>query len=106
MNLPDFLTQNEFGGIRVTGTRIGLETLLDFYTYGYSAEMIWAEYPTLTLATIHKVIAFYLENKEDVDAYIARVDAKAEELRAKSPKGPSLTELRRRLETMHRLATK
>jgi hypothetical protein len=54
-------------------------------------------FPTLTLALIHKVIAFYLDHQADVDAYTANCDAEMERQRATAPRGPDSTELRRRL---------
>jgi uncharacterized protein (DUF433 family) len=100
MNLPDFLRQDDDGWIHVTGHRIGLEHLVYHYDEGYSAEMLACEYPTLRLAEIHKVIAFYLENRAEVDAYVSNCREELEKLKAVSQKGPSLAELRRRLEAM------
>ena len=39
MNLPDFLTPEPTGEIRVTGHRIGLFHIVQYYNDGYSAEM-------------------------------------------------------------------
>ena len=101
MTLPDFLTADEHGDIRLTGHRIGLAHVVRVYNEGYSAEMIGIEYPTLPLALIHKVIAFYLENQSDVDAHVAEID---EELRRQADatprRGPDLAELRRRIAQM------
>ena len=33
--------------------------------------MLLCQFPTLQLVVIHKVIVFYLENQEAVDAYVA-----------------------------------
>jgi len=96
MNLPEFLSRHEKGEIRLTGHRIDLYLIVLFYNEGHSAEMLHHEYPTLTLALIHKVLAFYLENKVEVDAYVAEVEAKIEQLRAAAPPAPTLEELRAR----------
>lgn len=101
MNLPDFLTQVEYGAIRLTGHRIGLEHVVQSYNEGYSAEMILCEFPTLPLALIHKVIAFYLENQAEVDAYVAKCEAEIERQRASAP-GIDWEELRRKFEAMNR----
>jgi uncharacterized protein (DUF433 family) len=71
MQLPDFLSQAPDGEIRLTGHRIGLSHLVDHYNEGESAEMLACRYPTIPLALVHKVLAFYLENQADVDAYVA-----------------------------------
>ena len=98
MNLPDFLIDHPDGEIRLTGHRIGLYHFVFYYNEGYSAEMIACQFPTLTLALIHKTIAFYLENRSDVDAYAAQYRADLERLRANGQHAPSLAELRRRIE--------
>ena len=57
MNLPEFLTPHSHGEIRLAGHRIGLEHVVALYREGYSPEMLHEQYPTLSLALIHKVIA-------------------------------------------------
>src|SRR5438105_11047748 len=100
MNLPDFLTRDEFGSIRLTGHRVDLAHLLHPYNDGYSPEMLWSEYPDLPLALIHKILGYYLENQADVDSYLARFREETEGRRAQVAPGPALVELRRRLESM------
>jgi uncharacterized protein (DUF433 family) len=75
VQLPDFLIQARDGEIRLTGHRIGLYHLVQHYNEGESAEMLACRYPTLPLALVHKVLAFYLENHSDVDAYVAACSA-------------------------------
>jgi uncharacterized protein (DUF433 family) len=99
MNLPDFLTRDEKGGIRITGHRIDLCHIVELYHEGYSAEMMHREFPTLPPAVIYKVMAFYLENRADVDAYVAEVDARVQEHMAAAAPTPTLEELRARRRT-------
>ena len=101
MTLPDFLTDTD-GYIRLTGHRIGLVDIVYYFNEGYSPEMLMGQYPTLPLALIYKVIAFYLENQDQVDAYVATDQAEVERHAAAAKKGPSLAELRRRMENMRR----
>ena len=100
MTLPDFLTADEYGGINLAGHRISLAYFVRLYNQGYSAEMIALEFDVLPLALVHKTIAFYLENRADVDAYAARVEQEAQRLAAASNPNPNLAELRRRFEQM------
>jgi uncharacterized protein (DUF433 family) len=72
MTLPDFLHQAPHGEILLTGSRIGLYHVVHYYNEGYSPEMLVGQFPTLSLALVHKVIAFYLEHRDEVDAYVAR----------------------------------
>ena len=86
------------GEIRLTGHRIDLYHFVYYYNEGYSAEMLLCQFPTLRLALIHKVIAFYLDNRTEVDAYVAEVQAQIQEQRATGLHVPGLVELRKRLE--------
>lgn len=105
LDLPDFLTRNQYGEIRLTGHRIGLVHIVDRYNDGFAAEGILCEYPTLSLSLIHKTIAFYLDHQSEVDAYVAAnratIDRQANELAT----GPTMVELRKRMEVMQRAAT-
>ena len=102
MQLPDFLTADDGGLIQVKGHRIGLNHLVRNYNEGYSAEMLQANYPTLKLSVIHKVIAFYLENEEEVNHYLAEHDREMERQMAAAKPHPTLADLRKRLEAQRR----
>jgi uncharacterized protein (DUF433 family) len=97
MQLPEFLTRDELGSIRLTGQRVGLAHLLYGYNDGFSPEMLWSEYPAIPLALIHKVIAFYLENQAEVDAYLAQCQDTIEHQRRQPSPGPTVAEMRQRL---------
>jgi uncharacterized protein (DUF433 family) len=98
MILPDFLAEDRYGYIHLAGHRIGLRHVVDLYNDSYSPEMLHEHFPTLPLALIDKLIAFYLENRAAVDAYVARSrEAVAKEM-AKTSAGPDAAELRRRMD--------
>src|SRR5256885_11638512 len=99
MNLPDFL-QDVNGEIRLAGHRIGLFHVVHFYNEGYSPEMLLGQYPSLPLALIHKVIAYYLENRAEVDAYVAASREELSRQRAANPRRIDAAALRQRLEAM------
>ena len=105
MRVPDFLVEQPTGSIRLTDHRIALEHVIYFYNQGYTPEMILGQFPSLPLALIHKVIAFYLENQADVDAYVARCEAEMARQRAEAPASPDLAELRRRAAQLSKPAT-
>ncbi|MGP0062402.1 MAG: DUF433 domain-containing protein [Isosphaeraceae bacterium] len=96
--LPACLHWHSDGEIRLVGHRIGLYHFIDYYNQGFTAEMILCQFPTLELAVIHKVIAFYLENREEVDRYVADYQSELDLLRGVGPHAPSVAELRKRLE--------
>jgi uncharacterized protein (DUF433 family) len=101
MHLPDFLSQDADGEIRLTGHRIGLYAVVRGYQEGRSAEQLADEYPSLPPKLIHAVIAYYLENKAEVDAYVEDYHAELEH-QAAAPPGPGLIRLRRQMELLER----
>jgi uncharacterized protein (DUF433 family) len=84
MQLPPFLTQDPDGEIHLTGRRIGLYTMVREYQERRRAEPIAEEYE-LPLALVYKVLAFYLENQAEVEAYAAGYQADLDRLEAKPP---------------------
>jgi uncharacterized protein (DUF433 family) len=84
------------GEIRLTGHRIDLSLIVSLYNDGHTAEMLHVEYPTLALALIYTVLAFYLDNRAAVDAYITDVERRIECQRASAPPAPTIEELRSR----------
>jgi uncharacterized protein (DUF433 family) len=74
---------DEKGTVRVGQTRVTLDTLIGAYHMGQTPDQIASSYDTLTLADIHHVIAYYLREKEAVDAYLAEREREAEGIRRK-----------------------
>ena len=74
-NYFDFLNADD---IRIKGTRVGIETVLDDYLSGASPEEIMARYRTLTLEQVYATVTYYLCNQEEVDEYLERWRAYAE----------------------------
>jgi uncharacterized protein (DUF433 family) len=58
------------GVIRISKTRITLDTLITAFLEGSTPEEIKEQYPSLKLADIYSVIGYYLENQAEVDAYL------------------------------------
>ena len=105
MNLPDFLTKTPDGELLLTGHRIGLFHVVHYYNEGFSPEMLVCQYPTLPLSLIHKVIAFYLENRSDVDAYVASCQTELNRQREASDRRLDLASLRERLGSRQKIET-
>jgi uncharacterized protein (DUF433 family) len=104
MNLPGYLQyESDTDFIRLTGHRIGLADVVRLYGRGSSAEMIAVHFPTLPLSLIYSVLAFYLDNKSEVDAYVAADDAelrRQEESAASQSPRFSMDELQKRFSTL------
>lgn len=81
MQLEEYLDTQGPDVIRLKGHRIGLEHIVERYHDGYSPEQIALDYPGVTLEQMYGVIAYYLHHQAEVDAYIVRIDALAEERR-------------------------
>jgi uncharacterized protein (DUF433 family) len=98
MNLPDFLAQDRYGYIHLAGHRIGLRHVVELYNDGYTPERLHDHFPTLPLALVHKVIAFYLENRAEADAYLRQSREALDRQAAALQPGPDAAELERRME--------
>ena len=103
--LPSFL-QEQDGEIRLVGHRISIVDILTFYRDGYTPEMLAARYESISLAQIHYVIAFYLENQPAVDAYLNQYLADCERLRQRATATPEHQRLRERLLSMRNVQRK
>jgi len=101
MQLPDFLAEDRYGYIHLAGHRIGLRHVVDLYNESFTPEMLHDHFPTLPLALIHKVLAFYLENQADVNAYIGQSRQTLDRQAAEPQPGPNAAELRQRMEVKH-----
>jgi uncharacterized protein (DUF433 family) len=77
------LTVTDEGAIRIADTRISLESVIHHFNLGATAEHIVHKFPALNLADAYAVIAYYLANRQIVDDYIKRQDAKAGVIRKK-----------------------
>ncbi|MFN6541259.1 MAG: DUF433 domain-containing protein [Nostoc sp. EkiNYC01] len=72
MQLEDYFTFLASDDIRLKGSRIGIETILNEYIYQrQSPEAIADIYTTLTLEQVYATILYYLHNQESVTQYMA-----------------------------------
>ena len=58
------------GVVRVGGTRVTLDTLVAAFDAGATAEEIVQQYPSVDLADVYSVIAYYLRHQSEIQAYI------------------------------------
>jgi uncharacterized protein (DUF433 family) len=66
-NYFEFLNSED---IRIKGTRIGIEIVIEDFLNGASPEEITVRYPNLSLEQVYATITYYLANREKIDAYI------------------------------------
>lgn len=68
------------GTIRVGKSRIVLERIVRAFQDGATPQSIADNYPTVTLADVYGVIAYYLRHRAEVDVYVAERERQANEL--------------------------
>jgi len=62
--------------------------------YGWSPEELQFQHPYLTMSQIHSALAYYWDNKEELDADIKRREEYAEKLRREAGESPFVARLR------------
>jgi uncharacterized protein (DUF433 family) len=67
---PPPIQFDENSTCRVVGTRVRLETVIEAFNNGYTAEEILFKYPSLNLIDVYALITYYLWHREEVDSYI------------------------------------
>lgn len=79
VSLP--LKVDDHGVIRVSGTRVTLDSVIARFLQGDTPETIHQAFDVLPLNDIYAVIAYYLAHQVDLDAYLQQSQADAEHLR-------------------------
>lgn len=69
------------GVVRVAHTRVSLDTLILAFVEGATAEEIAQQYPSLELADIYAVIAYYLRHRSDFELYLRKRQKEADVVR-------------------------
>jgi uncharacterized protein (DUF433 family) len=85
------------GVIRVTGTRVTLDTLVEKFHQGATAEELALKFPTVKLVHVYAVITYYLQHQPEVDAYLHQQDAEAEQIQQENEARYNLVGIRERL---------
>ncbi len=67
---PPPIQADDSGVLRVGGTRVRLETIINAFKSGSAAEEILLKYPSLDLTDIYAAITYYLWCREAVEAYL------------------------------------
>jgi uncharacterized protein (DUF433 family) len=75
----EFIEQRD-GGYYFIGSRVSLESVVYQFLQGESPEGIVQAYPSLSLLQVYGGITYYLAQREEIDEYLKRGDARFEEL--------------------------
>ena len=60
------------GAYWIAGTRVSLDSIVYAFVGGQTAESIAQSFPLLSLEQVYGAIAFYLANRDEVDARLAK----------------------------------
>lgn len=90
--------RHEDGNIRIGRSRVDLDLVVEEYRKGTSPEAMVEAYDTLELPDVYATIAFYLRNRENVDAYLHQREEERAALRREIEAGrPDWSEVKARL---------
>ena len=76
------LSADEAGVLRVAGTRVSLDSVIQAFVEGATPEEIAQDFPSLDLAAVYSIIGYYLQNRAEVEQYLEQRSVRREELRA------------------------
>ncbi|MBW4691567.1 MAG: DUF433 domain-containing protein [Lyngbya sp. HA4199-MV5] len=74
------------GVVRISKTRVTLDTVVTAFLEGATAEEISEQYPSLQLPDIYAVVAYYLRHQTEVDAYLLERQSFATKVRQEAEK--------------------
>lgn len=76
------LATDTHGVVRIGATRVTLDSVVGAFRAGATAEEIAQQFPTLALADVYQVIAYYLKHPAEVEAYLTPRQEEAASLRS------------------------
>lgn len=95
MLLEDYFDFQRPDDIRLKGTRIGIETILDDFLHrARTPDEIVQLYPSLTLEQVYATILYYLHNKDEVSGYLKEWFEAGERLRKARAQDSTIVRLR------------
>jgi uncharacterized protein (DUF433 family) len=84
--LPLRLTED--GTIRIADSRVSLDSVVQHYKLGASAEQIAQKFPALDLADVYAAITYYLNHEETIEEYLRQQEANGDEVQKKIESDP------------------
>ncbi len=92
------LREDSTGALRIGDSRVLLELVVRAFQDGATPEAIVQKYSTLLLADVYAVIAYYLQHRDEVEAYLVHREQQAGEVRQRlEVQQGDLSEIRARL---------
>ena len=72
------------GTVRISGTRVTLDTVIYAFLDGATAEEIAQQYPSLSLPDIYSVIGYYLNQSAKVNKYLRQRERLAAKVKSRN----------------------
>ena len=66
----DYFEEVAGGEIRLKGSRIAIDTIIERYRCGSTPEEMALDYNSISLAQVYATITYYLSNRVQIDAYL------------------------------------
>ena len=76
--IPKPVRMDSFGILRVGRSRVSLDSVVYDFKRGADAAEIQRDFDTLSLAEVHAAIAYYLHNREEIEAYLVEQETENE----------------------------
>lgn len=88
---------DQHGVLRVSGTRVTLDTIVATFNAGSTPEEIVLRYDSIPLEDVYVVLGYYLRNRSEVDSYLADRRRRAEARQVEAASRLPWSEVRERL---------
>ena len=82
---PCYVEERE-GAYWVTGTRVSLDSIVQAFFAGQTAETIAGMFPVVSLEQVYGAVAYYLAHRVQIDEYLRRARTDFEAMREASRK--------------------
>ena len=92
------LRADSHGVLRVGSTRVAFESVVRAFRQGATPEAVGEKFPSLALAEIYLVTAYYLQHEDEVEAWLHEQDSLAESVREQVERDFPAHNLRARLQ--------
>jgi uncharacterized protein (DUF433 family) len=94
---PIPLSTDSDGAIRIAGSRVTLDTVVDTFMTGATPEEIAQDFPVLRLDDVYAVLTYFLRHRDEVETYLRERRSRAEAVRQQIEARSSQAGLRDRL---------
>jgi uncharacterized protein (DUF433 family) len=89
--------QDQYGSIRVTGSRVTLDTIVHRYQVGDSVADIHDGFPTVSIEQIKAILDWYHKHQAEADEYLHEGEAAGEKLRQEIESRPEYIAFREKI---------